>query len=61
MIYWTWTFPWNNAESLLGILLANNVEVMDETGAYEVSLISLGFILGRVDIMFNKEEIKLED
>ncbi|MGK2864882.1 MAG: hypothetical protein ACSLE0_23320 [Chitinophagaceae bacterium] len=57
MINWTWTFPWNDNEVLCGILTANNIEVDDQDAVekYTASIISIGLIFGRVDILFNKE------
>ena len=58
-MYWSWTLPWTDAESLLGILIAENVEVFNENGIYSTTLISIGLLVGRVDIIYNmvkKEE-----
>lgn len=54
-MYWSWTLPWSQSESLLGILVANDVELQDEEGEYLSSLVSIGWIVGRVDFIFNKE------
>ena len=54
-MYWSWTLPWNiEAESLLGILTASNVEILQEDGAYLASLVSVGFLIGRIDFIFNR-------
>jgi hypothetical protein len=53
-MYWSWTLPWNiEVESLLGILTASNVEIVQENGSYLASLVSVGFLIGRVDFIFN--------
>ena len=60
-MFWSWTFPWDGAESLLGILVADNVDVMNEHGTFTCSLISIGLLIGRVDFLFNYNNTTEED
>jgi hypothetical protein len=62
-MHWHWTLPWEEVESLLGILVAQTVEIEifdeEEKGVrYSASLISIGFLIGRVDIVYNYEKIE---
>ena len=54
-MYFSWL--WQSPESLLGIVTADKITVEDETGKYSASLISLGIILCRIDIVINKQKI----
>lgn len=59
-MFWSWTLPWNNnTESLLGILIAEDIEIIQNEGDFSASLVSVGLLFGRVDFIFNlikKEE-----
>lgn len=58
-MYWSWTFE--GAESLLGIMVAREVEVISDKGAFLSDLISIGFAIGRVDFLFNTVEKEEND
>jgi len=57
-VFWNWGF--DQPEILLGILTCKDVEVTETTEwgehVYTYDLISFGFIIFRIDIIFNKEE-----
>jgi hypothetical protein len=58
---WTWTLPWYDVENLLGVLTGDNIEIYHEDSGetYIGSLVSIGVLIGRLDILFNvrkKEE-----
>ena len=57
-MYWSWTLPWEGAESLLGILIADNIEIIQDNEVLSGSLLSIGFIIGRVDFIHNLTKIE---
>lgn len=57
-IYWSWTLPWNGAEALVGLLIADDVELANEHGIFTSSLVSIGLLLGRIDIIFNVQKLE---
>lgn len=57
-MYLSWTIP-PNTESLLGVLIADNVDLTTETGErLEASLLSIGVLFFRIDILMNKQIIE---
>ena len=51
---WTWGGP----ESLLGILIAREVHITSEEGEALCDLLSIGIIIGRLDLLFNKQNLE---
>jgi hypothetical protein len=57
--FWHWTLPWNNQEILIGLLFGEEVDILSPEGHYTSSLISIGLLFGRIDLLINmtkKEE-----
>jgi len=54
-MFWSWS--WDSPETLLGILTANDVHISTPDEEYTCSLISIGIVIGRIDILINKERI----
>jgi len=57
MFSFTWTLPWRNPQTLLGILTTEEVDILFEDGHYQGSIISIGLLLCRIDIIINEEKI----
>lgn len=52
-MYWSWTLPWSGTESLLGLLIAEDVDIFEGDSVHTASLVSIGILFGRLDFVYN--------